>query len=87
MANFKVIGIIKPFETEQNLYVYEGSEKRLQKTVSLDNFVITAVQLCNEYAVDKIDIVGPHNFTQKFGREIEKLELIEYTLPLTINYI
>lgn len=84
---YKIISVIKPFDMKQKIFVYEGSNKITQEEVSLEDFAKIATQLCSQYASYSVTIIGPKDFTHKYGQDILEFGLTKYAMHLEVNYI
>lgn len=84
----KIIGIIEPFQKQQQLYIYKDNVKVEAITTTLDTIVNDISDLIKEYAIEEVDLKGPDKFSKKFGKEIKESMLSKYSnSSIEIKYI
>lgn len=64
----KIIGIIEPFQKQQQLYIYKDNVKVEAITTTLDTIVNDISDLIKEYEIEEVDLKGP----DKFSKNLEK---------------
>ena len=79
MENGKIIGILKPFQLNQELYVYKGDSQLEKTTTDIENFPKMCINLIKKYKYYDIDLVGPSSFSLGIKRNINKEMIKENT--------
>lgn len=74
----KIIGILRPFDLYQTLYVYEdGNEIDVAKT-TVDEIANKVLELANKYEINQIDLSGAKQYAIKIQKDICEKELTQY---------
>ena len=60
----KIVGVFKPFNLKQNLYVFEDGNKITSVEVTLEDAAKTIMALAKEYDTNKIDLSGPKQYVR-----------------------
>ena len=83
-----MIILLKPFELEQKIFVYNGETKVAENQVLMDEFGNAVLAIAEAHHIDQVDISGPRSYSEKAGEWIRSAELYKYNSNhLTINYI
>lgn len=85
----KIICNIKPFEMNQQVYVFEDGEKIVSNNCdSLEMVVERILFLAKEYGIDTVDLAGVKQFNLKLQSDILSTELTRFGCQnLTVNLI
>lgn len=84
----KIITIIKPFDFQQFVGVYEDGEQVCMYNVPMDRLQDRIPEFAEFYDVEEIDIAGPKAFTSKVKEDVEQYNITKYSeRKLTINLI
>ncbi len=84
----KIVGILRPFDYQQQLFVYEDGNKidSIQSTV--DSLPTTIIELSQKYEIIQIDLTGPKQYSKGISQKIKSEECTKYsTNSLKINLI
>lgn len=74
----KIIGLLKPFDMEQILYVYEDGNQLETIQMTIDEIPDNILKLCNEYAIEQIDLVGSKEYAKGLKKHIQEKESMKY---------
>lgn len=74
----KIIGLLKPFDMEQTLYVYEDGNQLETIQMTMDEIPDNILKLCNEYAIEQIDLVGSKGYSKGLIKQIQEKEIAKY---------
>lgn len=66
----KIIGIIEPFQKQQQIYIYKDNVKVDAVESTIDSLTKDITDLIKKYNISEINLKGPNKFTKKFGNEI-----------------
>lgn len=84
----KIIGVIKPFEYNQTLLVYEDGNKIDICETSIDNLNNSIFALMDKHNVYKLDFAGPRKYLQGLSNQITEKAKVKYTnQDIEINII
>lgn len=84
----KIVGVFKPFNLKQNLYVFEDGNKITSVEVTLEDAAKTIMALAKEYDTNQIDLSGPKQYVRGLKKHFEQKELEKYNQnKLTFNII
>ena len=84
----KIVGVFKPFNLKQNLYVFEDGNKITSVEITLEDAAKTIMALAKEYNTNQIDLSGPKQYIQGLRKHFEQKELEKYNQnQLTFNII
>jgi hypothetical protein len=84
----KIVGLIKPLEEAQQLYVFIDDEQVDYVVTNIDKLTDTIYKLVELYNVEQLDLVGSNTFNKHIGDTIKTFELKDYNKSdLIINYI
>lgn len=82
----KIISLIRPFDIEQTIMVYEDGNKLDVVTANLDNLNSIVLGLVEKYDVYNLNLIGPQKFLNGIGNKIKKEFSLKYSnKELTIN--
>lgn len=74
----KILSVLKPFELEQTIYVYESGNKIDAIKTPLDKFIPSVFKLSKQYDVKQVELVGPKQYSKGIKNQIEKKEIEQY---------
>ena len=74
----KIIGIIKPFEMQQSLIVYEDGNKIDICETTLNDLMTNLFPLMEKHQVYKLDLVGPKKYLKGFTDQIQEKARTKY---------
>ena len=74
----KIIGIIRPFDVKQILYVYQDGNKLDNIQPTIDSIPEQVIQLAYKYEISQIDLSGPKRFTENIIKKIKQREMTKY---------
>jgi hypothetical protein len=84
----KIVGLIKPFDLKQNLYVYEDGNKIESASPQLDNINNTIFALADKYNIVQVDLVGPKQYIRGLTKKLQEAEMAKYNEnKININII
>ena len=66
----KIIGIIKPFELNQSLMVYEDGNKIDVCETTLNDLDKNLFPLMDKHQVYRLDLVGPKKYLKGFSEQV-----------------
>ena len=68
----KIIGMLRPFQMEQTLMVYEDGNKIDIAKSSVEEFHNTIFNLMDKHQTYRIDLVGPKKYSQGLANQIRE---------------
>lgn len=74
----KIIGIIKPFEMQQSLIVYEDGNKIDICETTLDDLTENLFSLIEKHQVYKLDLVGPNKYLKGLTNRFQEKAKTKY---------
>lgn len=74
----KIIGIIRPFDVKQVLYVYQDGNKLDNIQPTIDSMPEQVIQLAYKHEISQIDLSGPKRFTENIIKKIKQREMTKY---------
>lgn len=74
----KIVGMIRPFDIKQNLYVYEDGNKLACKQPKLDELNEIIFSFMQEYDVSQLDLVGPKQYNRGLSKKLKEAEMIKF---------
>ena len=84
----KIVSIIRPFDRQQNIYVYEDGNKLETASATIQEMEDIIFTFVDKYNISQIDLVGPKQYLKGLQRKIEKTEFTKYNQnKLEINII
>lgn len=84
----KIVGILRPFDTRQNFYVYEDGNKLVAAQPKLEEISEILFAWSKEYDVKQVDLVGPKQYNRGLKKQILEAEMSKYNVnTLEINII
>lgn len=84
----RIIGIFKPFELKQKLFVYEDGNKIDSLEVSNAELKDALFALAEKYQIDRVDLSGPKQYVRGLSKQLEKVEKQKYNKhSITFNII
>lgn len=84
----KIVGIIKPFDMKQDLYVYEDGNKLEITETKMDGIYNTIFALVDKYNITQINLLGAKQYNKGLVKKIKEEEMKKYnTNKLIINII
>lgn len=88
MGKRKIIGILRPFDLDQNLFVYEDSNKIDAVKTTIENLNESLFALVEKYNIKQIDLTGPHQFLRGIKKDFKEKEFEKYSIDnIEINLI
>ena len=84
----KIIGMVRPFEIQQSLIVYEDGNKIDICQTTLDDLNKNLFMLMDKHNVYRLDFVGPKTFLNGLSEQIKTAAATKYTnQEIEINII
>lgn len=84
----KIIGVLRPFQTNQSIYVFEDGNKLDAIDTRIDSFPASVLSLADKYSAVQVDLSGPKKYAKGIQKQIEEAEQTKYsTNNLKINII
>ena len=84
----KIIGIIKPFDMMQKIYVFNEGDNIETVSTTLEDFNNIIFSLCNKYNITNIDLAGAKKFNNQIKENLIKENISKYKInQLNINII
>lgn len=84
----KIIAMLRPFDMEQTLMVYEDGNKIDMKTTDMNSLTPAVFALVDTYEVKQLDIVGPKKYSEGIRTQIQVAGVTQYSCDdLEINII
>lgn len=86
----KIIGIIKPFEAEKTLMVYEDGNKIDIAKATSEDLYLTLFELMEKHKTSRLDLVGPKKYLTGLANQIRQTGIDKYSLDekdIEINII
>lgn len=84
----KIIGVIRPFDMNQTLLVYEDGNKIDACKTTLQNLHNDVFQLMDKHEVYQLDLTGPKKYVKGLQGQLIQISLTEYAQhPIEINII
>lgn len=74
----KIVCILRPFDTKQQIYVYENGNKIDTLSIFIDDFNETIFALSSKYNINQVDLTGPKQFARGLTSLFEKEEIKKY---------
>lgn len=74
----KIVALIRPFDLEQAVYVFENGNKIDMITSPLDDINNSIFQLIDKYSLDEIELIGPKSYAKGIKNKFEEEELSKY---------
>lgn len=82
----KVVSIIKPFVVQQNVFVYEDSNKVDVISIPLNDIQDAIVDMAYKYDVKEIDLIGSKKYSKGIEEKIKENEMTKFSKnELVIN--
>lgn len=84
----KIVSIIRPFDMNQTLMVYEDGNKLDVVSSTLENLNSTILGLTEKYEVYNLNLIGPKKFLEGIGNKIKEEFSLKYSnkeLNIEIN--
>ena len=85
----KIIGIIKPFEGQQTLMVYEDGNKIDMSQTTIEHLNESLFFLMETHNTYRIDLAGPKKYLKGLSNQLQKQAAAKYenTKDIEINII
>lgn len=84
----KIIGVLRPFQTNQSIYVFEDGNKLDATNVKIDEFPDSILAFVKQYNASQVDLSGPKKYAKGIQHQIEEIETAKYQIDnLKINII
>lgn len=84
----KIVGILRPFEYQQKVFVYEDGNKIDGIQDTIDNIPMVIVELAQKYEITQVDLTGPKQYSKGISQKIHNKEFTKYNKNiLNINLI
>lgn len=84
----KIVGILRPFDLQQNFYVYEDGNKIDAAALTVDQINSTVFAFVEKYNIHQMDLVGPKQYARGIAKKYQEAEIIKYSENImTINII
>lgn len=74
----RIVGMIKPFVLEQDIYVYEDGNKIDNIKVPLSKINETIFSLSQKYNITTIDLMGSKQFNRGLIKKIKEEEMTKF---------
>ncbi len=81
----KIIAIIRPFDYQQNLFVYEDGIKIDAKQTTINELGETLFALIEIHNVEKIDFTGPKKYLEGLTRDTKERINTKYNYEKNIE--
>lgn len=78
MKKRRIIILAKPYETYQQIFVYEDGNKIDGVKIPYAELTDNLFQLTEKYQVDRVDLTGPKQYVRGLAKQLEKIELSKY---------
>lgn len=84
----KIVTMIRPFDMEQTLMVYEDGNKIDIAKTTLEDLYPSIFALMDKHEVYQLDLVGPKSYTKGLKNQIETAAMTKYeTNKIEVNII
>ena len=84
----KIISIIRPFNVNQETYIYDNGIKVKQLSIPLTGFNQSIFELVKTEEISRIDLLGSRPFLQGLKNQLHEFEQTKYkTSNLEVNII
>lgn len=75
----KIVGILRPFDFHQTLYIYDNDNKIDHVRPTLENLIPTIFSLIEQYNdLTEINLLGPKQFNRGIKKNLLQEELTRY---------
>lgn len=75
----KIIGILRPFDLYQTLYIYEDGTQINAFESTIDDLPNKIFELTSRYNINQIDFSGPTQYAKGIINTIQKKEIEQYS--------
>jgi hypothetical protein len=83
-----IVAILRPFDMDQTLIVYEDGNKIDMAQVSVDDFNKVMFSMADQYEIDSADLVGPKRYAEGIKNQALAYSASQYACrPLNIRII
>lgn len=84
----KIVGVLRPFDYQQQFFVYEDGNKIDSAETPVDNIPETILNLTQKYDITQVDLTGPKQYARGISQKIHEVEQTKYSEnKLEINLI
>ena len=84
----KIIAMVRPFDAQQILMVYEDGNKIDMIQTSIADFNESLFALSEKYEVYQLDMTGPKKYIKGLEKQIKEAEMTKYEInKIEINII
>lgn len=84
----KIVGVLRPFDLQQNFYVYEDGNKIDAATPTVDQINDTVFAFVEAHDVHQMDLAGPKQYARGISKKYQKAEMTKYNAnTMIINII
>lgn len=74
----KIVGICKPFEMKQRIFVYDNGNKLDAEDVNLTDIHNTIFKFIEKYNCNDIEFIGPKSYTKGIGKKLTENAISKY---------
>ncbi len=74
----KIIGIIKPFDMNQTIYIHKEGQNIQVVQTTIEKIAKTIFKLTEQNNINQVDILGPQAYTKGIVKKIQNQELTKY---------
>lgn len=84
----KIVGILRPFDILQTIYVYEDNNKIDCAKINFKDLNDTIFELSSKYDIEEINFLGTKQFNKGIQNKLEAEEMTRYNKnKLKINLL
>ena len=84
----KIVGIFKPLQLKQKIFVYEDGNKIESVEVLTKDIENTIFGLIEKYDIEKVDLTGPKQYVRGIVKHLEETKVVKYNKQsITFNII
>lgn len=74
----KIVSVIKPFITNQNVFVYEDGNKIDVISTPLNDIQKVLVNVANQYETTEVDLIGSKKYLNGIVNKVKEEEITQY---------
>ena len=74
----KIIGVLRPFDLQQTLYIYQDSNKISSFQTTIENLDEDILNYAKQYNIDQVDFSGAAHYVSGLIQKIQKKEIEKY---------
>ena len=84
----KIVGVLRPFDYEQNFFVYEDGNKIDSANPAVDEINNVVFGFVEKYDVHQMDLAGPKQYSRGIEKKYKEAEITKYSAnTMEINII